>query len=204
MSGRPARHSLAAAFRPAVVVPDRAAGLADVLPARPVKSVPTLPAPIEAGLAVVPDSHGRAGSGEWPEPTPQGDLGSQRLDRTQPSAYADPGRVRNVAVYLPMGLLDRFRRTARSREMTYSELLVEAAAAHLDGLVSGFAPVPVPVTAGMPVRTGRRTVEPGVQVQVRLDGHQVAWLDEQVARLGAPSRTSLVVALLSAHLGTAG
>jgi len=87
-----------------------------------------------------------------------------------------------VAVYLPMGLLDRFRRTARSREMTYSELLVEAAAA----------------------RTGRRTVEPGVQVQVRLDGHQVAWLDEQVARLGAPSRTSLVVALLSAHLGTAG
>ena len=43
----------------------------------------------------------------------------------------DLPRVRNVAVYLPVELLERFRRTARSREMTYADLLVEAAAAHL-------------------------------------------------------------------------
>jgi len=174
------------------------------LPARPVGSVPTLLAPIEAGLAVVRDRQGSTGTEKWREPAPDGDLGSQRPAPAQPGPHADPERVRNVAVYLPVELLDRFRRTARSREMTYSELLVEAAAAHLDELLGGFAPAPVPVTTGMPVRTGRRTVEPGVQVQVRLDGHQVAWLDEQAARLGAPSRTSLVVALLSAHLGTAG
>jgi len=43
----------------------------------------------------------------------------------------DLPRVRNVAVYLPVELLERFRRTARSREMTYADLLVEAAPAHL-------------------------------------------------------------------------
>lgn len=108
--------------------------------------------------------------------------------------------VRSVAVYLPMEVLERLRMTARSREMTYAELLVEAAGAHLDDVAGSFA-VPAQVGTGMPARAGRRTPQPGVQVQLRLDGHQVAWLDQQAERLGAPSRTALVVALLRRHLG---
>jgi len=53
----------------------------------------------------------------------------------------------------------------------------------------------------MPIRARRHHPDPGVQVQIRLDGRQVTWLDEQAERLGAPSRTALVAALLRAHLG---
>lgn len=121
-------------------------------------------------------------------------------------ASPDPNleRVRNVAVYLPVELLDRLKRTRHSRELTYADLLVEAAAAHLEGLKAVFLGTgPSPGASGMPARSRprRRIVEPGVQVQIRLDGHQLLWLDEQVQRLRAPSRTALVVALLQAHVG---
>lgn len=113
----------------------------------------------------------------------------------------DLARVRNVAVYLPVALLERLKRTRRSRELTYADLLVEAAAAHLDDLGTAFHDDAGPALSGsMPVRSRRPQPDPGVQVQVRLDGFQVAWLDEQVGRLGAPSRTALVARLLGAHL----
>ncbi len=110
-----------------------------------------------------------------------------------------------MAVYLPVELLERLRRTARSRELTYSDLLVEAADAHLEEARANFAsPTVRRKVSGMPSRQSRRIREPGVQVQLRLDGHQVRWLEEQVAALGAPTRTALVVALLRAHLGGTG
>lgn len=200
MSTRPARRSLAQAFSPA---PDRASGLGDLLPprapARGVASAPAAPAPLTAvpddaergmrapGLAAS-SSAGRPGAG--------------------PGHVGDPGdlaQVRNVAVYLPVALLERLKRTRRSRELTYADLLVEAAAAHLDDLDdldgSAFHADSGPtVSGGMPVRSRRRQPEPGVQVQIRLNGFQVTWLDEQVSRLGAPSRTALVARLLEAHL----
>jgi hypothetical protein len=109
--------------------------------------------------------------------------------------------VRNVAVYLPVDLLERLKRTRRSRELTYADLLVEAAAAHLDDLEAVFhTQPPQPSPSGMPVRSRRRAPEPSVQVQLRLDGYQLAWLEEQARRLGAPSRSALVVGLLQAHL----
>lgn len=120
-----------------------------------------------------------------------------------PAEAADLERVRNVAVYLPVDLLDPLKRTRLSRELTYADLLVEAAAAHMDGLDAAFeGGGPSPAMSGMPTRSRprRRIAEPGVQVQIRLDGHQLSWLDEQVRRLRAPSRTSVVVALLQAHL----
>lgn len=114
---------------------------------------------------------------------------------------SDLDRVRNVAVYLPLNLLDRLKRTRRSRELTYSDLLVEAAAAHLSDVALTFRAAIARVDGGMPSRPqGRRLPEPGVQVQIRLDGHQLQWLDAQASRLGAPSRTALVVALFQAHL----
>ena len=116
----------------------------------------------------------------------------------------DLQKVRNVAVYLPVAVLEAFRKTSRSREMTYADLLVEAATAHLEDLQTHFRSVPKEVGSGMPGRPGRGQPQPGVQVQLRLDGHQVSWLDEQAHRLGAPSRSALVLALLRAHLGVRG
>ncbi len=114
---------------------------------------------------------------------------------------SDLDRVRNVAVYLPLDLLDRLKQTRRSRELTYSDLLVEAATAHLSDVASTFRAAVARADEGMPSRPrGRRLPEPGVQVQIHLDGHQLQWLDAQASRLGAPSRTALVVALFQAHL----
>ena len=133
-------------------------------------------------------------------PSVASDSAPIHLERSEGSE-SDLDRVRNVAVYLPMDLLDRLKRTRRSRELTYSDLLAEAAAAHLSDVASTFRTPSGRVGDGMPSRPrGRRLPEPGVQVQIRLDGHQLQWLDAQASRLGAPSRTALVVALLQAHL----
>jgi hypothetical protein len=207
MTSRPARRSLAEAFQPAVALSsDRAESLSGLLPPRTVEDPqPLLPAAgQESGLAVVRDSPKGPGVGSSP---PSGDAtGSRRQSKRPPPALLELNLnlVRNVAVYLPLDLLDRFRRTARSRELTYADLVVEATAAHLDEVQGSFAPAEGSRKGvGMPARPPRRRPEPGVQVQIRLDGYQVAWLDEQAERLGAPSRSALVGALLQAHLGAA-
>lgn len=151
-------------------------------------------------LAAVPDDDER--DVPAPELAASSDAGQPAAE---PDHVGDPGdlaQVRNVAVYLPVALLERLKRTRRSRELTYADLLVEAAAAHLADLDESAFRGDIGPTAsgGMPVRSRRRQPEPGVQVQVRLDGFQVSWLDEQVSRLGAPSRTALVARLLEAHL----
>ena len=194
MTSRPARRSLASAFRPEPSPTSRADALSGLLPPRLSKTEDS--AALTGGAAAVPA-------------TGNAHPASPRLVPSAPSAGleladADADRVRNVAVYLPVELLERLRRTTRSREITYADLLVEAASAHLDEVGSALAPVSSRAAGtGMPSRT-RRAPRPGVQVQIRLDGHQVTWLDNQVARLGAPSRTALVVALLNLHLDARG
>lgn len=196
MTTRPVRRSLAESFRPAAPQLDRGAALAGLLPPKP--PIEAFGSPAVEPLTIVrePAPGETRGSGL---PDAQPSEGQARLEQPAP---IDPGRVRNVAVYLPPELLERFRQTSRSREMTYADLLVEAAAAHLAGLRFQ-SPASVVVGAGMPARKTRGQPHPGVQVQIRLDGHQVNWLDEQGSALGAPSRTALVVALLRAHLGAA-
>lgn len=188
---------MATAFAP---TPDRAAGLNGLLPPKP---RPVDDAGSEATVSLVAAPSRAAEPAERrPHPVTPGiaelAAGPSR-DETEP--LEGLAKVRNVAVYLPVGLLDRLKRTRRSRDVTYADLLVEAAAAHLPDLERSFQTNAAPATAtGMPVRSRRRQAEPGVQVQLRLDGHQVAWLDEQVLRLKAPSRTALVARLLEAHL----
>jgi hypothetical protein len=153
-----------------------------------------------AGLAAVPDDVEDAGveGATQPEASPAIRAPARQ---SAPESTEDLARVRNVAVYLPVDLLERLKRTRRSRELTYADLLVEAAAAHLDELEAVFrTQPPQPSRSGMPVRSRRRAPEPSVQVQLRLDGYQLAWLEEQAGRLGAPSRSALVVGLLQAHL----
>jgi hypothetical protein len=197
MTPRPARRSLAESFRPAAVLPDRSAGLEGLLPRKPDRGAD---APTAEPLALVPD---RAVGSEQGSGVADGAPEAGALVEPARPAEVRPDlqKVRNVAVYLPVAVLEAFRGTSRSREMTYADLLVEAAAAHLEDLQARFKPAAQEVGSGMPVRPTRGQPQPGVQVQLRLDGHQVAWLDEQAQRLGAPSRSALVVALLQAHLG---
>lgn len=195
MTGRPARRSLAAAFQPqqAQPIPDRAAALSGLLPPRPQQ-----PAADAAGLSLVEPA------GERPEP--EGDDSGRAAPAptsVQGARRSADDVVRGVVVYVPVEVLERLRATARSRQLTYSDLLVESAV-HLPeiaGLFAGPEHASQASASAMPARAVRRAVQPGVQVQLRLDGHQVRWIDEQVHRLSAPSRTALVVALLRAHLG---
>lgn len=197
---RTARPSLANAFAPNASVPaahrapDRVAGLIGLLPPRPAPDPAQDLAPATSTL----DSAGTTADAE-PAPNPA-------LDPPVPvrAADGDPSRIRNVAFYLPPDLLERLRRTAQSRQLTYADLLVEAAGAHLDAVAADLAAAqPVTPAGGMPGRARRRTGPSGIQRQIRLDGHQLAWLDEHVTRLHAPSRNALVVALLTAHLNGA-
>lgn len=202
---RVARGSLAGAFAPAAPdaasPTDRSSALAGLLPAR---TVPTEPRPPQGGVrapgAAVSSAAG-AGATSSARPSPRV---REQAPRSPAPAIQDLDRVRNVAFYVSPELLDRLRRTARSRELTYAELLIEAAGAHLDDVAGTFGrPQKVVEDGMMPNRPTRARNEPAVQRQMRLDGHQVAWLEEQASRLAAPSRNALVAALLQAHLGPA-
>lgn len=198
MSARPVRRSLAGAFTPAAAPRDRAAGLGGLLPPKP--DPDTSPAERMTPLTAVTDD----GLDRLPaeQPVRVGEGEEEHSSAAEPLAGGSEldDRVRNVAVYLPVDLLDRLKRTRRSRELTYSDLLVEAAAAHLGDVEPAFRAAPPRAVSGMPSRVRRGLSGPGVQVQIRLDGHQLRWLDQQVARLGAPSRTALVFALFERHL----
>jgi hypothetical protein len=109
--------------------------------------------------------------------------------------------VRGVAVYLPPPLLARLKHIAHEQQVTYADVLVQAAHGHGHALAGRFVPTQPPAAAGgMPGRTRTVRTGGGVQVQLRLDGHQIAWLDLTVRQTGAPSRSALVAVLLDAAL----
>ncbi len=201
---RPVRRSLAAAFQPqpAQAPPDRAADLSGLLPPRPEQT--TDPAP---GLSLVePATNQPVAAAFALDDAPVGGTRTAPGPATHsgPSARTADDVVRGVVVYVPVEVLERLRATARSRQLTYADLLVESTV-HLPDVEQqlrhqGRAVQPAP--GAMPGRAVRRATPPGVQVQLRLDGHQVRWLDEQVQRVGAPSRSALVVALLDHHLAS--
>lgn len=198
MTTRRARTSLAGAFQPEAA-PMRAQALQRLLPPRRAAEEP---APTGAASDIDTGSGDRpARDGDRPAPSTS-DESSRRGVVADRSSGTAADVVRSVAVYLPMEVLERLRATAHSRQLTYADLLVEAAATHLSDVTPSFRRRPRIVdNGGMPGRPSRRVVDPAVQVQLRLDGHQVAWLDTQATELGAASRTALVVALLRRHLG---
>lgn len=199
MTHRPARRSMASAFAPEATDSDRSARLKGVLPPR--TSRPGRPT-TEPGEEGAESSHRRVRDGARAAPT-AGERPLVTPDTSAPDLAADV--VRGVVVYLPVELMEKLRVTGRSRDMTYADLLVEAAAAHLDDVAETLAPPALasPSRGAMPGRATPQRKQPGVQVALRLNGHQVAWLDAAALRLGAASRTALVVALFRAHLTTA-
>ena len=111
-----------------------------------------------------------------------------------------PGTVHNVAVYLPVALRNEVRERARQRGLTITDLVEEAFAQHGSNYHELTAQ-PVHRPGSMPSRANARRGHGTIQIQLRLDDRQHEWLDTQVQRHGAPSRSALVSAVLSRHLG---
>lgn len=111
------------------------------------------------------------------------------------------GGLRNVGVYLPPSLLAAVKDAVHQARTTYAELLIDAFEVLDEGEISSeFAVETVMTTSGMPRRTSRKRGEAGIQIQLRLDGLQVAWLDEKVVELDAPSRSALVSAVFRLYV----
>ncbi|MGQ0846544.1 MAG: hypothetical protein ACT4QF_20670 [Sporichthyaceae bacterium] len=194
MSATPtvARRSLASTFAADLEVEaqPRSAGLVGLLPPRPE------PIADSAGEEPVRRAAPRQPRATETKPRPA----APHTPTGPAPAPAAADVVRSVAVYLPPALLDRLRDLARTADLTYADVLV-AATAHLDAIAGRFQlAVDPPVPGAMPQRVRHLRRDPGIQTQLRLDGHQVAWLDDAARRTGAPSRSALVVALLENHL----
>jgi hypothetical protein len=112
-----------------------------------------------------------------------------------------PGALRNVGVYLPPALLADVKDAVYQGRTTYADLLIDAFDALEDErIASEFTPETTLTSSGMPRRAPRKRGEAGIQIQLRLDGLQVAWLDGKVAELGAPSRSALVSAVFKLYM----
>ncbi|WP_395405689.1 hypothetical protein ACHMXB_22380 (plasmid) [Arthrobacter sp. UC242_113] len=167
---------------------------------RPAEQAPVEEAPLEA-------------AGKRAEPTPTSDKTLKATTRQQPApkkatnatkaSELVPGALRNVGVYLPPALLAQVKDAVYQERTTYAELLVDAFEAVDDKQIAKeFTSETTLTRSGMPRRAPRKRGEAGIQIQLRLDGLQVAWLDEKVTEFDAPSRSALVSAVLKLHIQT--
>ncbi|WP_307106298.1 hypothetical protein [Arthrobacter globiformis] len=149
--------------------------------------------------------------GEREEPTPTSVKAAKATARQQPDAKRAanatkaselvPGALRNVGVYLPPALLAQVKDAVYQERTTYAELLVDAFEAVDDKQIAKeFTSETTLTRSGMPRRAPRKRGEAGIQIQLRLDGLQVAWLDEKVTEFDAPSRSALVSAVFKLHI----
>lgn len=179
-----ARHpNLESAFAP----PSRGASLAGILPPREktpaAAQQPPAPAPHAVEEAAVP-----------PKPRPA---------KRQATARPAKAGTRNVAAYLPPATLQAAGEWTRTNDQTYADLLVKAFdEVDTSALRRAFLPRSTTTSAGMPRRAAIPRGASGIQRQFRLDEAQLAWLDEQVVGLGAPSRSALIATTVGMYLGT--
>jgi hypothetical protein len=150
-------------------------------------------------------------AGEREEPTPTSVKAAKATARQQPAAKRAanapkaselvPGALRNVGVYLPPALLAQVKDAVYQERTTYAELLVDAFEAVDDmQIAKEFTSETTLTSSGMPRRAPRKRGEAGIQIQLRLDGLQVAWLDEKVTEFDAPSRSALVSAVFKFYI----
>ena len=196
------RPDLSAAFTNKKAPVDRTAGLSGLLPAprpRPSTSTPAPSTTLEHASRPVPAS-AAVEPAPVVEPTTAKPVRSIRTKNPPVSDSADI--TANVAVYLEPDLLELVKRQRRATETTYDEL-VRTAFAEIDEdqVRAAFTHERTPTSGnGMPVRKRRVRGTAGIQLQLRLDGFQRAWLDETQRRVGAPSRSALVARVLRLHL----
>jgi hypothetical protein len=150
-------------------------------------------------------------AGEREESTPTSVEAPKAATRQQPAAKKAanatkaselvPGALRNVGVYLPPALLAKVKDAVYQERTTYADLLIDAFEAVDDKQIAReFSPEIRLTSSGMPRRAPRKRGEAGIQIQLRLDGLQVAWLDEKVTEFDAPSRSALVSAVFKLHI----
>jgi len=175
-------------------------------------SAPEREPEVEQGLTVghAPPEAGERGTGE-PEPVSASGPEQISAPRQKPAAKKTaapavkasetvPGALRNVGVYLPPALLADVKDAVYQARTTYADLLIDAFEAVDDEQIAGEFTAETPLTSsGMPRRAPRKRGEAGIQIQLRLDGLQVAWLDNKVIEFGAPSRSALVSAVFKLH-----
>ena len=194
------RPNLAEAFNKPRV--DRAAGLTGLLPTpRPQRNAAP-PAPTEI-------RHNNASGSEVstiaaPSDGPVAVAPRQRPAAVKQRVSQQANIVNNVAVYLEPDLLDLVRQQRRLTDVSYDQLVSDAFAAVTDDqLARAFRPEPgITGRSGMPTRQRRVRGTAGIQIQLRLDTNQRAWLDQKQDDVGAPSRSALVAAVLRLHLTT--
>lgn len=180
------RQNLAGAFSPKST-PDRTAALKGVLP-------PARPRP-----AGTPHTEPN------PEPAEPGkEQRSTRAARAQTPPDTGGG-VGNVAVYLEPDVLQRLKAERLRTGRTYDEVLVRAFDDVSDDVLQqAFTPGQAPTQSAMPQRQRRVRGTAGIQVNLRIDRAQVAWLTEKQHSVGAPSRSALAATALRLHLTARG
>jgi hypothetical protein len=110
------------------------------------------------------------------------------------------GALRNVGVYLPPQLLAEVKDAVYQGRTTYADLLIDAFETLTDEQIAREFTADTELrSSGMPRRAPRKRGEAGIQIQLRLDGLQVAWLDAKVTEFGAPSRSALVSSVFKLH-----
>lgn len=124
------------------------------------------------------------------------------------AAASAGGGLRPVTIYVPREVGQRLRETARRRETTLTDTVIEAINAHLAEIPNYTGAVSAGITGSlMPRPAGARRrrrdgrMRDRSDFQIRLDGNQLAWLDHQVAQAGAGSRSAFVTIALQLHLG---
>lgn len=136
-----------------------------------------------------------------PAPTPKSTPRRQPAAKKVKASETVPGALRNVGVYLPPPLLAEVKDAVYRSRTTYADLLIDAFEALTDEQIAREFTSEVTTTiSGMPRRTPRKRGEAGIQIQLRLDGLQVDWLDGKVAEFDAPSRSALVSAVFKLHV----
>lgn len=181
------RRSLAADFGKA----RRGAGLGDRLPkidrsAAPDDHVDTAAEPHESTVA-----------------DPAAETGATTPSRPKRGRGRPRTRTRNATVYLEDEVADALTDHSRQQRRTYAAITVQAFNT-IDGIERLFEPSYTPDTGGMPEtpRAIGRAGGPTTMINLRLTDEQLAWLENEVDRVGAPSRSALVNAVLRRYLTT--
>ena len=172
---------------------------ASAAPARqPISVVPDLPKESTPVATDVEELWATSGKSQNNDVQPQRKQGKSTKSKASDSV---PGALRNVGVYLAPDLLLTVKEAIHAQRTTYADLLLDAFdSISAEAIAQEFRAESIPSTSGMPRRTPRRRGEAGIQIQVRLDGHQVSWLDEKVSEFNAPSRSALVSAVYRLYL----
>lgn len=108
----------------------------------------------------------------------------------------------NVTVYLGQSLAARLRAQRKRSRLPYAAVLAAAfTTVDEEQVRQQWAPEAAVVAgSGMPASPTWSRTEDNQQIQLRMTVEQRQWLDDQVQRFGAPSRSALVGAVLNAGL----